>query len=109
MTLAMNYDASDDASNEKFSRKKKTQKECKKYWLDLYHYLVYNVIMNNTELKQLRLANNLSQFKFADAVDVLQHQVSEWERGKVQLSDKRLQKFIDTLKNKRETRNAQGN
>jgi len=53
--------------------------------------------MNQEELKKLRLANNLTQDAFAVAVGCLQHQVSEWELGKVQLPDRRLKYFMERM------------
>lgn len=57
--------------------------------------------MNSNELKSLRLSHKLSQEKFAAITGCLQHQISCWENGNIQLSDKRLQYFIDIIKEKK--------
>lgn len=57
---------------------------------------------NHSKLRELRLSYNISQYKFADIFDIHQHQVSDWERGKIPLSDEKLQRFIDVLKRKYE-------
>ena len=53
--------------------------------------------MNYKELKKLRIFNNLTQKEFGELVVCTQQQVSRWETGVVQLSDKRLGLFIEKI------------
>jgi len=55
--------------------------------------------MNFAELKKLRKKHKLNQEQFAARVGCVQEQISVWERGKVQLSDKRLAGFYKIFEN----------
>jgi DNA-binding transcriptional regulator YiaG len=53
--------------------------------------------MNCEDIKRLRYKYNLTQAAFADIVGCTQHQVCRWEKGKIQLTDKRLKIFMNRL------------
>ncbi len=55
--------------------------------------------MNNfaENLKQLRIANKLSQSEFAKKIGTTQQRVSEWECGKIEPTLSNIVKILKTL------------
>ena len=55
--------------------------------------------MNNfaKNLKQLRIANKLSQSEFAKKIGTTQQRVSEWECGKIEPTLSNIVKILKTL------------